>query len=66
MESKTLTVTGMSCSHCEKAVVDALIEAGVATAKASAKDKNVCIEYDPGAVSMDAIKSAIAEAGFEA
>ncbi|MCL2557356.1 MAG: cation transporter [Treponema sp.] len=66
MEKTSLKVGGMSCGHCEKAVVNALEDAGVPGAVASAKEGRVNFEYDPGAVSLDDLKKAIVEAGYEA
>jgi len=60
----TLTVNGMSCGHCEKAVVNALIDLGVSSAIASHKTNTVQIEYDPAAVTLEAIKTEIIEIGY--
>ena len=60
----TLTVNGMNCGHCEKAVVNALIDLGVSTAIASHKTNTVEIEYDPTVVTLEAIKAEIIEIGY--
>lgn len=65
MESLTLTVEGMTCGHCTMAVEKALGALGVAEAKASLDDKNVELSFDPQKVSLDAIKEAIREEGYE-
>jgi copper chaperone len=66
MENKTLKVTGMSCNHCVNAVNNALggID-GVADVAVSLKDGAVSFNYDPALASLDAIKAAITEEGFE-
>lgn len=60
-----ITVLGMSCKHCVKAVTDAIKSVeGVKKAKVSLDDKNAVVEYDDEKVALDAIKAAIQEAGF--
>lgn len=66
MEKITLNVEGMSCSHCEKAVKDAVGElAGVANVDVSLAEKTVVVEYDPKKVSPDKFKIAIEEEDFK-
>jgi len=66
MENKTLKVTGMSCNHCVNAVNNALGGiAGVADVAVSLKDGAVSFNYDPALASIEAIKTAITEEGFE-
>ena len=66
MENKTLKVTGMSCNHCVNAVNNALgAIAGVADVAVSLQDGAVTFNYDPARASIDAIKAAITEEGFE-
>ncbi|MCL1992809.1 MAG: cation transporter [Spirochaetes bacterium] len=64
MQKISLSVDGMSCAHCEKAVTNALEDLGVASVKASAKDSLVEVEFDEGKLSLDAIKSEIVETGY--
>ncbi|MDR0851045.1 MAG: copper ion binding protein [Clostridiales Family XIII bacterium] len=61
-----INVVGMSCQHCVNAVTEAT------TALPSVSDVNVdltagtvSLSYDSDAVSLDAIKGAIDEVGFE-
>ena len=63
MEKIIFHVTGMSCGHCEKAVENALEDVGV-TAKASAKNSTVAVEFDPNKITQEAIKAEIREAGY--
>jgi copper chaperone len=60
-----LTVDGMSCEHCVKAVKGAA-EAipGVSNAAVDLAAKTVTVEHDPG-VSVDALKAAIEEQGYD-
>jgi len=66
MEKTTIRVDGMSCHHCENAVVTAVQALpGVKKAKASHVKKNAVVQYDPAQVSLDAIHKAITEEGYE-
>lgn len=60
----TLTVTGMSCGHCEQTVVEAL-EAldGVSSASADNEADRAVIEGD---AELDSMIAAIEDAGYEA
>jgi len=66
MEKIKFNVTGMSCAHCEKAVVNALEDLGVISTKASAKDKTVEVEFDSAKLSAEDIRKEIAEIGYTA
>jgi copper chaperone len=65
MEKITLSVTGMSCSHCEKAVVDGIIEIGVDSAIASAKEGTVTAFFDPAKIKLERIVAEIDAMGYE-
>jgi copper ion binding protein len=66
MEPKTLKVEGMSCEHCVKAVTNALNGiAGVADVVVSLKDETASFKYDPAVASLETIKAAITEEGYE-
>ena len=64
MKKVTFKVEGMSCAHCEKAVVNALEDLGVVSTVASAKDKKVEVEFDPEKVSEEAIRNEISDTGY--
>ena len=66
MTKEVLTVTGMSCAHCE-ARVNGALEAldGVKSSKASAKKSEVAVKFDESTVGLDKIKSVISELGYE-
>ncbi|MCF6093625.1 copper chaperone CopZ [Microaerobacter geothermalis] len=62
----TLTVEGMTCGHCKSSVEKALRELdGVKSATVDLGAKKVDVSYDSGKVTVDAMKAAIEEAGYE-
>jgi copper chaperone len=65
MEHLTLTIEGMTCEHCVRAVKGRLENTpGV---KVDAVDVGTAtIEYDPGTTSLDDIELAIADEGYTA
>ena len=61
----TLKIDGMSCEHCVKHVKDALEEvAGVSAAAVSLKENSAVVDHGD-AVTLDALKAAVVEAGYE-
>ena len=66
MEKITLQVEGMSCPHCEAAVKGALSALpGVADVTVSLADKTVQVAYDGGTVTVEAMREAIEEQGYD-
>lgn len=66
MEKVLLNVEGMSCSHCEKAVMKAVgALTGVKNVVVSLKDKTVTVEHDPDKASLEQIKHEIEDQGYE-
>jgi len=65
MEKITLKVTGMSCGHCEKAVIMALEDIGVTEVTASAQEQKVEVTFDPAKLTAEAIKKEILETGYD-
>ena len=66
MEKAILKVNGMTCGHCEAAVAGALDKlAGVEKAKADLKKGVAAVIYDPETTSLEDMKAAIVEAGYE-
>ncbi|MDR2073009.1 MAG: cation transporter [Spirochaetaceae bacterium] len=62
----TLTINGMSCEHCVAHVKKAIEEVpGVVSALVNLKDENALIEHGDS-VSLEALKGAVSEAGYEA
>ena len=62
----SLTVEGMSCSHCENSIKKAVgaLE-GVESVTVDLKGKKVAVEFDPGKVSVDGIKNTIEDQGYD-
>lgn len=66
MNNYTLQVEGMSCSHCEKAVSEAVSELkGIANPVVSLEEKKVTFQMDDGIMNLDTVKKAIFEAGYD-
>ena len=66
MEKVTLQVAGMSCGHCVKAVEGAVGElAGVEKVTVDLKNGTVDVEFNENGVSLDQIKEAIDDQGYE-
>jgi len=66
MQKTVLNVPGISCGHCEKAIkgaVNGIPE--VKKVKVDIKKKTVFLEYDNDKISIDKIKNAIEDAGYE-
>ncbi|KAB1192972.1 heavy metal transporter [Haloferax sp. MBLA0076] len=62
--STTITVTGMTCEHCEGRVEDALAGVdGVTDATADREADSATVE---GAADIDALVAAVEEAGYDA
>lgn len=66
--TKTFQVTGMSCSHCERAIHDEVSElAGVTGVSVSAQTGSLAVTLESEAGPDDkAIIAAVDEAGYEA
>lgn len=64
MANVTLKVEGMTCGHCVSAVEKAVGNAGAA-GKVDLASKKVIVEYDEAKVSLDAIKAAIEDQGYD-
>ncbi|MFR9673761.1 heavy-metal-associated domain-containing protein [Streptomyces sp. TR06-5] len=63
--SRTYRVTGMSCGHCEGAVVEEVSAlAGVVSAEASAQNGTLIVVSD-NAPAEEAVRAAVEEAGYE-
>ncbi len=61
-----LKVEGMTCNHCKMAVEHAVRQlAGVESADVDLKNKTVTVRYDADKVSVQQMKEAIAEEGYD-
>lgn len=64
MSSIILKVEGMSCNHCVNTVEKAMKELG-AVGKVNLAGKMVEVEYDESKLTVEAIKEAIEEQGYD-
>ena len=64
MKKISLTVEGMSCSHCERAITNAMEDLGVTSVTASAQNSLVEVEFDENKLTLEAIKAEITETGY--
>ena len=64
MSTRTITVEGMSCDHCEETVAEALSSvSGVDSATADRESDSATVEGDADAA---ALVAAVEDAGYEA
>lgn len=67
MATATIKVKGMTCGHCQMAVTKALKAVpGVSDAQVSLMQHQATVSYDEGKTSLDELKKAVVEAGYEA
>ena len=63
----SIPVKGMTCAACEMTIESALKKhPGVYESKASTRNKNVLVAYDPNETSLDEIIATINETGYQA
>lgn len=66
LESMTLRVEGMSCSHCENAIKKALTALnGVESVLVDLKGKKVTVEFHQDKVDAGTIRGTIEDQGYE-
>ena len=66
MKQSILNVEGMSCNHCVKAVTDALTALdGVSNVNVDLAGKKVTVEYEEETVSLDRMRDAIEDEGYD-
>ncbi|TLS51252.1 heavy-metal-associated domain-containing protein [Paenibacillus antri] len=64
MKQATLQVQGMSCQHCVHSIEGALEEIG-AKGRVDLEGNSVAVEYDETIVTLEAVKEAIEEQGYD-
>ncbi|MDF2683250.1 MAG: copper resistance protein CopZ [Brevibacillus sp.] len=64
MKNLTLQVEGMSCQHCVISIEGALKEIG-ANGKVDLASNTVNVTYDENQISLETVKEAIEEQGYE-
>lgn len=63
----TLVTPDMSCAHCQAHITSDLSKLpGVSAVSASPETKLVEVQFDPGQLTIETIKSALAKAGYPA
>ncbi|AWE07240.1 copper resistance protein CopZ [Lysinibacillus sp. 2017] len=66
MQNVTLNVQGMSCGHCVKAVESGVNELqGINEVSVNLEDAKVTVAFNEAQVSVEAIKEAIEEQGYD-
>lgn len=61
-----LNVEGMSCAHCEKAIIKALTSLeGVQDVQVSLSGKTVTVQHDLDKVPVEKLKSQIEDEGYD-
>jgi copper chaperone len=66
MKTEILSVNGMSCSHCVHAIKTSVLALkGSKDVEVDLSAKTVKIEYDAEKLSLDSIKLAIVDAGYD-
>lgn len=66
MTTTTLTVPDISCGHCKTSIEDAVSAlTGVASVEVEIEPRQVHLDYDPATLTLDQIKAAIEEVGYE-
>ncbi|TCO66292.1 copper chaperone CopZ [Caldanaerobacter subterraneus] len=65
-ETIVINVKGMTCNHCKMSIENALKKLnGVSKAIVDLDKGNVTVTYDPAKVSVDDMKKAIIDTGYE-
>jgi copper ion binding protein len=65
-KAATISIEGMSCEHCVRAVNDALSsQNGVKSVDVSLEGKNARVVYDDEHTGLSDLESVIAEEGYE-
>jgi len=67
MATVTLQVSGMTCQGCVRSVTRVLQSVpGVSQAEVALENGQATVSFDPAEVSIDMLKAAIEEAGYQA
>jgi copper chaperone len=66
MQKESLTVEGMSCGHCVKAIEGSVAKLdGVKSVQVSLEEKKVEVEFDDSQVKLNDIKETIDDQGYD-
>ncbi|WP_091689805.1 heavy metal translocating P-type ATPase [Methanococcoides vulcani] len=62
----TIDVHGMTCMHCHESVTKAISSLkGVESVEVSLEENNATVSFDPAKVTLDEIRKAVTDAGYE-
>jgi len=64
MEKIAMQVAGMSCAHCERAIVNALEDLGARSITANAETGLVQFEIDKSVVAIECVRDELNEMGY--
>ena len=65
-KTATITIEGMSCEHCVRAVKEAVgAQSGVKSVDVSLEDKNARVVYDDEHTRLSDLESTIVEEGYQ-
>lgn len=65
--TKVLTAADMSCGHCKKTIESAVKELeGIEKINADPETKKVTVEFDESSITIEDIRHAIEDAGYDA
>ncbi|MEW6044879.1 MAG: copper ion binding protein [Bacillota bacterium] len=66
METHVFKVAGVSCEHCRRAITESVGRvAGVRSVDVDLTGKTVTVAFDPGRTTVDSVREAIEEAGYD-
>ena len=66
MESGILSIRGMTCAACAQRIEKTVQKLpGISQATVNLASEKLFVEYDPGVLSLSAIKEAVAKIGYE-
>lgn len=66
MQTHVFRVPGISCEHCRRAITGSVTKvAGVVSVDVDLAGKRVSVAYDPGRASVDALRRAIEDVGYD-
>lgn len=60
-----IKIDGMMCSKCADRVTNVLKNAGAQEVEISLENRQATVEFDDGSVSLDAMKNAVYDAGYD-
>lgn len=66
LQSITISIAGMTCAHCKRAVEDALRTLdGVCEAEVNLEANNATVSFEKDKITEEIIKETVTQAGYE-